>query len=102
MHQLRQQAQNNGLLSDAFNQRLSSALRHTGRFVAGRPDVRQAPLTELHALGDELDDLHIASHEHLWSVFRMRVALLIVVSFLKRHGDQLQRTVPEGGPALAH
>ncbi|MBV4474897.1 FUSC family protein [Pseudomonas botevensis] len=103
MHQLRQQVQNNRLLSDTFSQTLLAALRQTGRFVAGRPDAPLSPLlATLHALGDELDDLHVASHEHLWSVFRMRVALLIVVSFLERHGEHLQQTTPEGVPALAH
>ena len=103
MHQLRQQAQNNVLLSDAFSQHLASALRKTGRFVAGREDVQLASLlTTLRALGDELDDLHVASHEHLWSVFRMRVALLIIVSFLQRHGEFIERLIPEGEPALAH
>lgn len=103
MYQLRQQGHNNALLTAAFSQRLSAVLRETGRFVAGRPDARLTPLlNELHSLGDELDDLHVASHEHLWSVFRMRVALLIVVSFLQRHGEYLQRIPDEGAPALAH
>ncbi|MFJ4193316.1 FUSC family protein [Pseudomonas sp. NPDC089534] len=103
MHQLRQQAQDNALLTDAFSGRLTTAVRRAGRFVAGRADVQLKPmLTELHALGDELDDLHVASHEHLWSVFRMRVALLIVVSFMERHGERLQRPQPEGEPVLAH
>lgn len=102
MHQLRQQAQGNTLLSEAFNRRLMTAVRQAGRFVVGRPDVQLKPLrVELHALGDELDDLHVASHEHVWSVFRMRVALLIVVSFLERHGERLQHPVPEGEPVLA-
>lgn len=103
MHQLRQQAQNNALLTDAFGQRLASALRKTGRLVAGRDDVQLAALlATLHQLGDELDELHAASHEHLWSVFRMRVALLIVVSFLERHGEHLQPQALEGEPQLAH
>ena len=103
IHQLRQQMQNNALISDAFSQRLTTALRQTGRFVAGRADTDLKPLlTTLHALGDELDDLHAATHEHLWSVFRMRVALLIVVSFLERHGEYLQHNTPEGEPSLAH
>lgn len=103
MHQLRQQAQNNALLTDAFSQRLASALRKTGRLVAGRADVQlPALLATLHQLGDELDELHAASHEHLWSVFRMRVALLIVVSFLERHGEYLQPQGLEGEPQLAH
>lgn len=103
MHQLRQQAQNNALLTDDLHRQLSTALRQTGRFVAGRPDVRLTPLlATLHALGDELDALHVATHEHLWSVFRMRVALLIVVSFLERHGEHLQPDRSEGEPILAH
>ena len=103
MHQLRQQAQNNALLTDDLHRQLSTALRQTGRFVAGRPDVRLTPLlATLHALGDELDALHVATHEHLWSVFRMRVALLIVVSFLERHGEHLQPDRSEGAPILAH
>ncbi|WP_249342409.1 FUSC family protein [Pseudomonas rustica] len=103
MQQLRLQAQNNTLVTPAFSQHLSSALRHTGRFVAARDDVQLAPLLErLHALGDELDELHVASHEHLGSVFRMRVALLIVVSFLQRHGEYLQAGTVEGEPILAH
>ncbi|MDI2142250.1 FUSC family protein [Pseudomonas sp. ITA] len=103
IHQLRQQVQGNALLTDTFGQQLMAALRQAGRFVAGRPDVRlPALLTTLHALGDQLDDLHAATHEHLWSVFRMRVALLIVVSFLERHGEYLQHNAPEGVPALAH
>ncbi|RIJ13235.1 FUSC family protein [Pseudomonas sp. 91RF] len=103
IHQLRQQVQGNALLTDAFGPQLMAALRQTGRFVAGRPDVHlPALLTTLHSLGDELDDLHAATHEHLWSVFRMRVALLIVVSFLERHGEYLQQHVPEGEPVLAH
>jgi len=102
-HQLRQQMQTNTLLSDAFSRQLMAALRQTGRFVAGRPDADLKPLlTTLHGLGDELDDLHVATHEHLWSVFRMRVALLIVVSFLERHGEYMQYQVPEGVPGLAH
>ena len=56
----------------------------------------------MHQLGDQLDELHAASHEHLWSVFRMRVALLIVVSFLERHGEYLQPQGLEGEPQLAH
>ncbi|WP_432219601.1 FUSC family protein [Pseudomonas kribbensis] len=103
IHQLRQQVQGNALLTDTFGRQLMDALRQTGRFVAGRPDVYlPALLTTLHALGDELDELHAATHEHLWSVFRMRVALLIVVSFLERHGEYLQPNAPEGEPVLAH
>jgi hypothetical protein len=78
-------------------------LRKTGRLVAGRDDVQLAALlATLHQLGDELDELHATSHEHLWSVFRMRVALLIVVSFLERHGEYLQPQGLEGEPQLAH
>jgi energy-converting hydrogenase Eha subunit F len=59
-------------------------------------------IDSLHALGDELDALHSSVHEHLWSVFRMRVALLIVVSFLERHRRHFEPLAPQGVPALAH
>jgi CII-binding regulator of phage lambda lysogenization HflD len=102
-HQLRQQAQNNTLLTQTFSQQLSSALRQTARFVAGRSDAQLTPLLgTLHTLGEQLDALHVASHAHLWSVFRMRVALLIVEAFLQRHGEHLQRNIEEGAPAIAH
>ena len=55
-----------------------------------------------HALGDELDALHTSVHEHLWSVFRMRVALLIVVSFLERHRGHFEPATLQGVPELAH
>jgi uncharacterized membrane protein YccC len=102
-HQLRQQAQNNTLLTQTFSQQLSSALRQTARFVAGRADAQLTPLLgTLHTIGEQLDALHVASHAHLWSVFRMRVALLIVEAFLQRHGEHLQRNIEEGAPAIAH
>jgi hypothetical protein len=91
------------LLSEALKTRLFAAVRETGRLVAGRPGAEPAPVLEhLRALGDELDALHASVHEHLWSVFRMRVALLIVVSFVERYRGYFEPGSIEGEPALAH
>ena len=80
-----------------------ATVRETGRLVAGRPGIEvDRVLDSLHALGDELDALHSSVHEHLWSVFRMRVALLIVVSFLERHRRHFEPAALQGVPALAH
>jgi uncharacterized membrane protein YccC len=103
LNQLRQQGQGNALLSEALKTRLFAAVRETGRLVAGRPGAEPAPVLEhLRALGDELDALHASVHEHLWSVFRMRVALLIVVSFVERYRGYFEPGSTEGEPALAH
>ncbi|MDT9673136.1 FUSC family protein [Pseudomonas sp. JV414] len=103
LNQLRQQGQSNTLLSTDQQNRLLAAVRETGRLIAGRPgiDLEQL-LGNLRVLGDEMDGLHLDVHEHLWSVFRMRVALLIVVSFLERHRQYFQPVQREGEPALAH
>jgi uncharacterized membrane protein YccC len=103
LNQLRQQGQSNTLLSTDQQNRLLAAVRETGRLIAGRPgiDLEQL-LGNLRVLGDEMDDLHLDVHEHLWSVFRMRVALLIVVSFLERHRKHFQPAETEGVPVLAH
>ncbi|VVN89634.1 p-hydroxybenzoic acid efflux pump subunit AaeB [Pseudomonas fluorescens] len=103
LNQLRQQGQNNALLSADLQSRLFSTVRETGRLVAGRPGVEVAQvLDSLHTLGDDLDALHTDVHAHLWSVFRMRVALLIVVSFVERYRGYFQPSGPEGDPVLAH
>lgn len=103
LNQLRQQGQNNDLLSEALKTRLFATVRETGRLVAGRPGAETARvLNNLRALGDELDNLHASVHEHLWSVFRMRVALLIVVSFVERYRHYFEPGSAEGVPALAH
>lgn len=103
LNQLRQQAQNNSLLSPDTQSRVLATVRETGRLVAARPDTEvDGLLDKLRALGDELDALHSSVHEHLWSVFRMRVALLIVVSFLERHRGHFESPQPQGAPALAH
>lgn len=103
LNQLRQQGQGNTLLSAGQQKRLLEGVLKTGRLIARRTgiDVRQL-LDELHALGDEMDDLHVVAHEHLWSVFRIRVALLIVVSFVQRYGEHFQPADSEGVTALAH
>jgi len=103
LNQLRQQGQNNPLLDPQTQGRLFATIRQTGRLIAGRPDVAvEAVLDSLQALGDELDALHCSVHEQLWSVFRLRVALLIVVSFLQRHRHHFESAAPQGVPALAH
>jgi uncharacterized membrane protein YccC len=104
LNQLRQQGQNNPLLSPDMQNRLFATVRDTGRLVAGRAGIdKDRVLASLHVLGDELDALHCSVHEQLWSVFRMRVALLIVVSFLERHRGHFEPAIPtEGVPALAH
>ncbi|MNP43310.1 hypothetical protein D3C76_1371210 [compost metagenome] len=103
LNQLRQQGQNNDLLSPDIQGRLFAAVRQTGRLVAGRPGVEpDAVLADLRTLGDELDGLHSSVHEHLWSVFRMRVALLIVVSFVERYRHYFEPVPDQGEPALAH
>ncbi|WP_419710642.1 FUSC family protein [Pseudomonas sp. NFX224] len=103
LNQLRQQAQGNVLLSEPTQQRLATTVRETGRLVAGRPNIEvDRVLENLHTLGDELDTLHSSVHEHLWSVFRMRVALLIVVSFLGRHRRYFETAESQGEPTLAH
>jgi hypothetical protein len=103
LNQLRQQGQGNTLLSTEQQNRLLAAVRETGQLIAGRPGIAPEQLLgNLRVLGDEMDDLHLDVHEHLWSVFRMRVALLIVVSFLERHRKYFQPADKEGVPALAH
>ena len=103
LNQLRQQGQNNDLLSAQVKTRLFATVRETGRLVAGRPGVAPGQVLEnLRTLGDELDGLHASVHEHLWSVFRMRVALLIVVSFVERYRGFFEPGSVEGVTALAH
>lgn len=103
LNQLRQQGQNNVLLSPQTQTRLFATVQEAGRLVAGRPNFEvDRVIDSLHALGDELDALHCSVHEHLWSVFRMRVALLIVVSFLERHRGHFEPVTLQGVPALDH
>lgn len=103
LNQLRQQAQGNTLLSTEQQNRLLVAVRETARLIAGRSGIDLVSLLgRLGDLGDEMDDLHLDVHEQLWSVFRMRVSLLIVVAFLRRYRDYFQPAEPEGVPALAH
>ncbi|UVL43210.1 FUSC family protein [Pseudomonas sp. B21-040] len=106
LNQLKQQSQDNALLSPQVKDRLQSILRQTGRYVADRPGIDFDELTdELRRLGEELDQLHsgelASGHEHLWSVFRIRVALLIVASFIERYREFLQPS-DAGVPILAH
>ncbi|QQZ39660.1 FUSC family protein [Pseudomonas sp. SK3(2021)] len=106
MNQLKQQSLDNPWLSSAANADLQQLLRRIGRYVAGRPGLAvDELLARLRELGDYLDQLHGAdrpqAHEQLWSVFRMRVSLLIVGAFLERYSPMLQPT-ETGEPVLAH
>ncbi|MGE7955531.1 FUSC family protein [Pseudomonas sp. NPDC089530] len=106
MHQLKQQSLDNPWLSPEGNASLQQLLRRVGRYVAGRGGLEASELlAQLRALGDHLDTLHgddrPQAHEQLWSVFRMRVSLLIVGAFLERYGPMLHPT-ETGDPALAH
>ncbi|MGR6736108.1 FUSC family protein [Pseudomonas chlororaphis] len=106
MNQLKQQSLDNPWLSSATNADLQQLLRRIGRYVAGRSALEvDELLARLRELGDYLDQLHTddrpQAHEQLWSVFRMRVSLLIVGAFLERYSPMLQPT-ETGEPALAH
>ncbi|MNT57158.1 hypothetical protein D3C72_1945090 [compost metagenome] len=62
-------------------------------------------LDTLQALGEELDALHseqfAAAAEQLRSLFRIRVALLVIAGFLRHYNSYLD-PVAEGEAALAH
>jgi uncharacterized membrane protein YccC len=103
LNQLRQQGQGNSLLDDELQSRLLATVRETGRLIAARQGVDLTEvLRRLHELGDYLDTLHSGVHEQLWSVFRMRVALLIVVSFLERYEAHFRTVDVEGVADFAH
>jgi hypothetical protein len=90
-------------LSADVQNRLLATVQDTGRLLAGQPGLALDPvLSALRNLGDHMDTLHAGVHEHLWTVFRMRVALLIVVSFLERHREHFQPVDPEGVADFAH
>jgi uncharacterized membrane protein YccC len=106
LNQLKQQSQDNQLLPASTRTRLQSLLEQSGLYVAGLHAVDWRALTDdLRRLGDELDQLHAAAlssgHAQLWSVFRIRVALLIVASFIERYREFLE-PAEEGVSALAH
>lgn len=105
LNQLKQQGQSNELLTVEVKARLQSILDRSGRYVAGGFGVDVRALTaDMRRMGDELDQLHstesTSAHEQLWSVFRIRVALLIVTSFIERYREFLE-PAEEGVPALA-
>ena len=102
LNQLRQQGQGNALLSPDRNADCCHRARNRSVGRRAARHRRRRVLDSLHGLGDELDALHTDVHEHLWSVFRMRVALLIVVSFLERYRGYFQPADLEGVPVLAH
>ncbi|WP_449433239.1 FUSC family protein [Pseudomonas putida] len=105
LNQLKQQSRGNALLNPQLEQRLQSIVRQAGRYVANPSGVDVQELTDqLGLLGTELDHVHAGEqapgHEHLRSVFRIRVALLIVAAFIERYHDVFQPSDP-GVPALA-
>lgn len=106
LRQLQEQGRANLLLSESTRMRLEQVLRDTGRYVAGRTQGQLAPLLEtLQELGEALDTLHSdqlnAPPDQLRSLFRIRVALLVIAGFLRHYSVYLD-PVAEGEPALAH
>lgn len=106
LRQLQEQGRANRLVADSTRERLEQVLRNTGRYVAGRTQVQlPALLDTLQALGEELDALHgerfTAPAEQLRSLFRIRVALLVIAGFLRHYSTYLD-PAGEGEPALAH
>ncbi|SDH90728.1 FUSC family protein [Pseudomonas abietaniphila] len=88
--QLMQQSKSGALLTAETQAQLQSILNQTGRYVEGLPGVDRLALTiDLRNLGDFLDHLQASewtsAPEQLWRVFRIRVALLIVASFIERY-----------------
>jgi len=106
LRQLQEQSQANLLLADDTRARLAHVLRNTGRYVAGRTQGQLSVLLDtLQTLGEELDALHNeqfhAAPEQLRSLFRIRVALLVIGGFLRHYSTYLDPAA-EGEPALAH
>ncbi|MNZ41524.1 Fusaric acid resistance protein family protein [compost metagenome] len=106
LRQLQEQGRANLLLTESTRTRLEQVLRDTGRYVAGRTRGQLTVLLDtLQALGEELDALHseqfAAAAEQLRSLFRIRVALLVIAGFLRHYNSYLDPAA-EGEPALAH
>ena len=106
LRQLQEQGRVNPLLPEAMRTQLEQVLRNTGRYIAGRTAVVLPTLLQtLQDLGERLDNLHgeqlQAPAEQLRSLFRIRVALLVIAGFLRHYSSYLQ-PADEGAPALAH
>ncbi|MEG1040300.1 MAG: FUSC family protein [Pseudomonas sp.] len=106
LRQLQEQNRANLLLSASTRERLEQVLRSTGRYVAGRTQGQLPTLLDtLQTLGEELDALHSAQFqaapEQLRSLFRIRVALLVIAGFLRHYSAYLDPAA-EGAPVLAH
>ncbi|MNZ16233.1 hypothetical protein D3C78_332020 [compost metagenome] len=106
MRQLQEQGRANPLLPEALRVQLEQVLRNAGRYIAGRTSVVLPSLLQtLQALGESLDNLHgeqlQAPAEQLRSLFRIRVALLVIAGFLRHYSPYLEPAA-EGAPALAH
>ncbi|MNN79481.1 hypothetical protein D3C81_1961320 [compost metagenome] len=106
LRQLQEQSRDNPLIAAQTRVQLEQVLRDTGRYVAGRTQVHLALLLDtLQALGEALDAVHSeqfdAPAEDLRSLFRIRVALLVIAGFLRHYSGYLDPAA-EGAPALAH
>ncbi|MNJ72475.1 hypothetical protein D3C77_691300 [compost metagenome] len=106
LRQLQEQSRDNPLIAASTRVQLEQVLRDTGRYVAGRTQVHLALLLDtLQALGEALDAVHSeqfdAPAEDLRSLFRIRVALLVIAGFLRHYSGYLDPAA-EGEPALAH
>jgi hypothetical protein len=103
--QLIQQSRSGALLTAETQAQLQSILTRTGRYVEGLPGVdRLALMIDLRSLGDFLDQPQASewsSGPALWRVFRLRVALLIVASFIEHYYESFELT-KDGVTALAH
>ncbi|MFY9962478.1 FUSC family protein [Pseudomonas sp.] len=106
LRQLQEQSRDNPLIAAPTRVQLEQVLRDTGRYVAGRAQLPLAALLDtLQTLGEVLDALHSeqfeAPAEQLRSLFRIRVALLVIAGFLRHYSTYLDPAA-EGAPALAH
>jgi uncharacterized membrane protein YccC len=93
-------------LEPELNNRLQQLLEQIGALLGDQRRIDHRQLAaDLRALGAQLDERHsvarASSHEQLWSLFRINVALLIVASFIERYSEFLQ-PLPSGENRLAH
>lgn len=93
-------------LAPELNNRLQQLLEQIGALLSDQRRIDHLQLAQdLRALGAQLDERHsvarASSHEQLWSLFRINVALLIVASFIERYSEFLQ-PLPSGESRLAH
>ncbi|MCU1719384.1 FUSC family protein [Pseudomonas sp. 5P_3.1_Bac2] len=93
-------------LEPVFDNRLQQLLEQIGAMLSDQRRIDHLQLAhDLRDLGAQLDERHSVaranSHEQLWSLFRINVALLIVASFIERYSEFLQ-PLSSGESRLAH